>query len=600
MRVSAHRTSRKFPVRTSFSLALCFFLLAAASADAPIADASMRNDAAQVRLLVANGGEVNAAHGDGMTGLHWAAENGNSEIANILLESEADVEAVTRLGAYRPLHLAARQGHTSVIQLLLGASADPEVESTTGSVRPLHFAAASGNAAAVQALMNHGVELNAKESMWGQTPLMFAAAAGRTEVIRVLLQAGSDPALTAAVLDMPSRDEFDRQDQQARRARMAETEQTVDRTGEVRQGGTEQRRTASSSGRAQSERELLLVQQRDRVNQPLSHAQLVGGYGGMTALLMAVRDGHTSTAFALLDHGVEIDQVSAGDHTSPLLMALINGHFGLAMELFNRGADPTVASDAGATPLYIALNTEWIPKSRHPQPTHRLQQEVTYLDLMKAFLEAGVDPNARLTKQLWYTTFGDDYLRTNRTGATPFWRAAYGLDLRAMKLLIEHGADPNIPTQKSAGRSYRGGGGAQSGVLDPSGLPPVPVGGPGAWPIHAASGIGYGEGYAANIHRHVPESWTSSVRYLIEELGADVNARDHNGYTALHHAAARGDNELILYLVSQGADVSVVSRRGQTVADMANGPVQRILPFLSTVALLEGLGSQNNHNCVAC
>ena len=581
-------------------MALCFFLFAAVPADAPIADASMRNDAAQVRLLVANGAEVNAAHGDGMTGLHWAAENGNPEIASILLESGADVEAVTRLGAYRPLHLAARRGNASVIQLLLDASADPETESATGGVTPLHFAAASGKAASVQALMNHGVELNAKESMWGQTPLMFAAAAGRTEVIRVLLQAGSDPALTAAVLDMPSRDEFDRQDQQARRARMAETEQTVDRTGEVRQGGTEQRRTASSSGRAQSERELLLVQQRDRVNQPLSHAQLVGGYGGMTALLMAVRDGHASTAFALLDHGVEIDQVSAGDHTSPLLMALINGHFGLAMELFNRGADPTVASDAGATPLYIALNTEWIPKSRHPQPTHRLQQEVTYLDLMKAFLEAGVDPNARLTKQLWYTTFGDDYLRTNRTGATPFWRAAYGLDLRAMKLLIEYGADPNIPTQKSAGRSYRGGGGAQSGVLDPSGLPPVPVGGPGAWPIHAASGIGYGEGYAANIHRHVPESWVSSVRYLIEELGADVNARDHNGYTALHHAAARGDNELILYLVSQGANVSVVSRRGQTVADMANGPVQRIIPFLSTVALLEGLGSQNNHNCVAC
>ncbi len=581
-------------------MALCFFLFAAVPADAPIADASMRNDAAQVRLLVANGAEVNAAHGDGMTGLHWAAENGNPEIASILLESGADVEAVTRLGAYRPLHLAARRGNASVIQLLLDASADPETESATGGVTPLHFAAASGKAASVQALMDHGVELDARESIWGQTPLMFAAAAGRTEVIRVLLQAGSDPALTAAVLDMPSRDEFDRQDQQARRARMAETEQTVDRTGEVRQGGTEQRRTASSSGRAQSERELLLVQQRDRVNQPLSHAQLVGGYGGMTALLMAVRDGHASTAFALLDHGVEIDQVSAGDHTSPLLMALINGHFGLAMELFNRGADPTVASDAGATPLYIALNTEWIPKSRHPQPTHRLQQEVTYLDLMKAFLEAGVDPNVRLTKQLWYTTFGDDYLRTNRTGATPFWRAAYGLDLRAMKLLIEHGADPNIPTQKPAGRSYRGGGGAQSGVLDPSGLPPVPVGGPGAWPIHAASGIGYGEGYAANIHRHMPESWTSSVRYLIEELGADVNARDHNGYTALHHAAARGDNELILYLVSQGANVSVVSRRGQTVADMANGPVQRILPFLSTVALLEGLGSQNNHNCVAC
>jgi ankyrin repeat protein len=581
-------------------MGLCFFLFAAVPADAPIADASMRNDVAQVRLLVANGAELNAAHGDGMTGLHWAAENGNPEIASILLESGADVEAVTRLGAYRPLHLAARRGDASVIQLLLDASADPEAESATGGVTPLHFAAASGKAASVQALIDHGVELDARESIWGQTPLMFAAATGRTEVIRLLLQVGADPALTATVIDMPSRDEFDRQDQQARRARLAETEQTVGRTGEVRQGVTEERRPASSSGEAQSERELLLVQQRDRVNQPLSHAQLVGGYGGMTALLMAVRDGHTSTAFALLDHGVEIDQVSAGDHTSPLLMALINGHFGLAMELFNRGADPTIASDAGATPLYIVLNTEWIPKSRHPQPTHRLQQEITYLDLMKIFLEAGVDPNARLTKQLWYTTFGDDYLRTNRTGATPFWRAAYGLDLRAMRLLIEYGADPNIPTQKTAGRSYRGGGEVQSDVLDPSGLPPVPVGGPGAWPIHAASGIGYGEGFAANIHRHVPESWVSSVRYLIEELGADVNARDHNGYTALHHAAARGDNELILYLVSQGADVSVVSRRGQTVADMANGPVQRIIPFLSTVALLEGLGSQNNHNCVAC
>ena len=243
---------------------------------------------------------------------------------------------------------------------------------------------------------------------------MFAAASGRTDVIELLLQAGADPALRASVIDMPSRDEFDRQDQQDRRARMANTEQTVDRREEVRRGSTDERRIASSSGGLQSAQDLLLIQQRDRVNQPLSHAQLVGGYGGMTALLMAVRDGHASTAFALLDRGAEIDQVSAGDHTSPLLMALINGHFGLAMELFNRGADPTIASDAGATPLYIALNTEWIPKSRHPQPTHRLQQEVTYLDLMKAFLDAGVDLNARLTKQLWYTTFGDDYLRTNR------------------------------------------------------------------------------------------------------------------------------------------------------------------------------------------
>ena len=136
--------------------------------------------------------------------------------------------------------------------------------------------------------------------------------------------------------------------------------------------------------------------------------------------------------------------------------------------------------------------------------------------------------------------------------------------------------------------------------MDPSGLPPVPVGGPNAYAIHAASGIGYGEGYAANIHRTVPDGWMPAVKYLVEELGADVNARDANGYTPLHHAAARGDDEMIQYLVSKGADVMAVSRRGQTTVDMANGPVQRIQPFPRTVWLLEHLGSENNDNCVSC
>ena len=98
----------------------------------------------------------------------------------------------------------------------------------------------------------------------------------------------------------------------------------------------------------------------------------------------------------------------------------------------------------------------------------------------------------------------------------------------------------------------------------------------------------------------MPNAWLPAVKYLVEELGVDVNARDHNGYNAVHHAAARGDNELIRYLVEQGADVMAVSRRGQTTVDMANGPVQRIQPFPETVKLLESLGAINNHNCVSC
>ena len=103
-----------------------------------------------------------------------------------------------------------------------------------------------------------------------------------------------------------------------------------------------------------------------------------------------------------------------------------------------------------------------------------------------------------------------------------------------------------------------------------------------------------------NSHRHAPDAWMAAMRYLVEELHADVNARDNNGYTPLHHAAARGDDEMIRYLVSRGADVKAVSRNGRTVVDMANGPVQRLRPFPETIELLEKLGAKNQHHCVSC
>ena len=110
----------------------------------------------------------------------------------------------------------------------------------------------------------------------------------------------------------------------------------------------------------------------------------------------------------------------------------------------------------------------------------------------------------------------------------------------------------------------------------------------------------YGQGFAANSHRHVPDGWLDAMKYLVEEIGADVDARDYQGYTAMHHAASRGDTDMIQYLVEKGADVMAVSREGQTTADMANGPYQRTQPYPEAIALLEGLGSINNHNCQSC
>ena len=618
------------------TLLLVLGLTAAAAPESPVADAAMRKDATAVRLLLKQGADVNAAQGDGMTALHWAAVHGDAELARMLVYAGARTDAVTRNGTYTPLHLAAKGGNASVVRALLDAGANPNAATTSGGATALHFAAAQGSAEVIAALLQKGAKVDAKEGAWAQTPLMWASAYNRVAAIDLLVSRGADVKVTSKVEDIPARERADRAANQLRQRRVAAlkaAEQPPRPAAAVTQAAAtpdsgRQERGARNEPQGARREERTARTPAPNANRPdsaaarpaarsadgsrldstssarggLGYGDLVGNKGGLTPLLFAVRQGHTPSVLSLLKAGADINQVSAGDHTSPLLMATINGHFDLAKMLLEKGADPKLASDAGATPLYATINVQWAAKSLYPQPTAQKQQQTTHLELMEALIKAGADVNARLKKHLWYMSFNFDLLGVNTTGATPFWRAAYGLDVPAMKLLIAHGADPKIPTQKPAGRQRGDDAPVEDDSTkgDPSGLPPIEPGGPGVYPIHAASGVGYGEGYAANSHMHAPEGWLPAVKYLIEELGADVNARDHNGYNALHHAAARGDNKLIEYLVSKGTDVMAVSRRGQTTADMANGPTQRIPPFLSTIALLEKLGSKNNHKCRSC
>ena len=576
--------------------------------ESPVADAAMKRDLPAVRSLLQQGADVNAAQGDGMTALHWAAENGDAEMTKVLLAAGGRPQSITRNGSYTPLHLAGRRGSAAVIKALLSAGASVGATTTSGGATALHFAAANGNRDAVAALLDGKAEVDALEA-FGQTPLMWAAAADRTATVELLLARGAKIGLASKVENVPARERQDRAAQQARNRRIAalraaENPQANRPAAQPaaqpnRQGNINAASAATPPAQAQAG-----APPRDSIGlRALSYGELVGNKGGLSALHFAARQGHTQTVLALLKAGADINQLS-GDNTSPLLMATMNGHFDLAALLLQRGGNPKHASDAGATPLYAALNVQWSAKSLYPQPTAYKQQKLTYLDLMEALLKAGADPNARLTKHLWYMSYNFDLLGVNTTGATPFWRAAYGTDVPAMKLLKQYGADHTIPTIKVGGGRQRGDDAPAEDEgdnrTDPSGLPAIPAGGPGVYPLHAASGVGYGEGYAANAHRHAPGGWLPSVKYLIEELGVDVNLRDHNGYNAVHHAAARGDNELIEYLVSRKADVTAISRRGQTTADMANGPVQRVPPFLDTVALLEKLGSKNSHKCRSC
>ena len=135
-----------------------------------MAAAAMREDVTEVRALMTRGADVNAAQGDGMTALHWAAERGNAELTTLLLQSGARASATTRLGNYTPLHLAARRGHDAAALALITAGADVSAPASTG-VTPLHLAAAGGSRATIEALLARGAAVDVREPEWGQTPL---------------------------------------------------------------------------------------------------------------------------------------------------------------------------------------------------------------------------------------------------------------------------------------------------------------------------------------------------------------------------------------------------------------------------------------------
>jgi ankyrin repeat protein len=554
---------------------------------APVAEAAMRKDAQAVRSLLRQGGDVNAAQGDGMTALHWAAMQGDADLAGVLLYAGANVRATTRLGGYTPLHLASQSGSTAVINALVAAGAPVGAATATGAT-PLMLAASAGQTEAVKTLLDHHADPNTTESANGETALMFAAALDRAEVARVLLQHGAIAASASKVVDLANITAPE--DDLQREIRDKQNAESAARTGNAPlppEPGAFQAPT-TRGGVAGATR-------------PYAFNELIGKQGGLTALHFAARQGAMRTAQTLIESGADVNVASA-DGTTALVMASINGQFDLARYLLDHGANPNTASQSGMTALYGALNLEWAPRMFYPQPRAQLQQQITYLDFMKALLDKGADANARVRRKIWYTQYNFDLLRVDETGATPFWRAAYASDITAMKLLLEYGADPNIATMKPPVNNRFQQGGTRSGDAsrDGTGRPPVPTGGPDIPPLVAAAGSGYGEGFAANAHRFAPTGMLEAVKFLVEEIHVDVNAQDADGNTALHNAASRGDNDMILYLVSKGANVKAVNRTGQTTVDMANGPVQRTQPYPETIKLLEGLGAKNNHRCVSC
>src|SRR5579871_6011090 len=266
---------------------LCSIALAASShaAGADAADAVQSRNMEALRSLIKQHANLNAAQPDGTTALHWAAHWNDLDVVKLLLQSGADAKAANRYGA-TPLSEAAALGNAAMIDALLKAGADAKTLTTQDGETVLMTAARAGNADAVKLLLDHGADVNAKEHYKGQTALMWAAAERHPEVVKLLLEHGADWKIMSAY----------------RETRLPKL-------------------SAASSVT------------------PFSR-------GGFTAFLFAAREGDIDTAKVMLDHGVDINQTDV-DHTSGLVVAIMNKHYTFAKWMLDRGADPNVTDAKG-------------------------------------------------------------------------------------------------------------------------------------------------------------------------------------------------------------------------------------------------------------
>jgi ankyrin repeat protein len=472
-----------------------------------------------------------------------AVERRDKQAVLSLLQQQADVNAAQGDGA-TALHWAAYLGDAETTALLIRAGAQVSTPNNYG-VTPLVLASKSGYAAVIEQLLQAGADPNC--TMRSQeTALMLAARTGSVDAVKVLLRAGAD--VNA---------------KEAWNGQSALMWATAEGHGPVVEALLE----AGADIRARSN-------------------------AGTTPLLFAVRRGDMRSVQALLAAGADVNE-KRPDLATPLLVAIINGHEGLVDLLLEKGADPN--AEGGSTELTVqgvraeaieielktpsfreqlrqvateggnGKNNSWgrpLQAAVHVANWHISDQFIAVgidrLRVIKSLLARGADVNGRNTdmEPRWS---GARY-RRRLVGATAFLFAAKVADVEVMRLLLEHGADPTINT------------------------------GVNITPLMAAAGIAW----ASNQDRASEAEVLEAVKLLVEEVGADVNAVNDVGETAMHAAAYRGANSVVQYLYGKGAKLDVVALDGRTPLIIADG-VEYGNSFAAqphTAALLRELGAK--------
>ena len=495
-----------------------------APAAAPLIAAARAADPAVVRRLLAGPVDVDERQPDGATALHWAVHRESLEMAGLLLDAGADGDAANDLGV-TPLLMACARGHGGLVERLLAAGADPNGV-LPGGETALMAAARAGSPEAVNALLAAGARVNAAESTRGQSALMWAVANRHPAITRVLIEHGADIAARSR------------------------TRRRV-----YNMGGS---RSAGSASRGIALEEVT--------------------EGGSTALFFAARSGDLESARLLIAAGADVHDTAA-DGNTVLNVAAHSGHGSLAAFLLAAGADPNAA------PLgYTALHAAVLRGTLRDRGV-ATDDPGAGLPLVRALLEHGADPNARLTRGTPVRRWSHDFAFMDRwAGATPFWLAARFLEIDMLRVLAAAGADPRLrsldgttPLMAAAGQGYNRGGGS-------------------AFIRDRRDFSSYNPVESAARGSTIPAAEERMAREAVEaalDLGADVNAINEAGDTALHAAASHGMNSVIEALAARGADPRVQNRRGETplaLAVFADGIAGDRFVREDTAALLRSLG----------
>jgi ankyrin repeat protein len=385
-----------------------------------------------------------------------------------LLKSGAQAGRANRYGV-TPLTLAATNGSAPVVAALLAAGADPNTTGAGGET-VLMIASRTGRPEAMRLLIDRGADVNRRESWHGETALMWAAAENHAEAVTLLASRGANLEALSTVPEFPK----------------------------------------------------VKVDAATMVFTALPR-------GGMTALLLAARQGAGEGVDALARAGADVNAADP-DGTTPLIMSIINSHYDVAARLIEHGASLDLADAAGMTPLYAVIDM------RHQEPLvnrplARPSGRLLPADVIRLLLDRGANPNVRLKTPLLMRQhnggdpqFGD--------GATPLMRAAKVSDIATMTALLDKGADPNLALR--------------------NGTTALMI---------AASRQGRNAG---------PELTTIESMRLLVDRGAQVNAVNQNGESALHVAVTRGDS-LVRFLAERGAALDLRDASGRTPLDVAMG-----------------------------